>query len=181
MRTKTGIDLYRGGALISQRQTAATVATKIVWAIRNGGDGTRVIAIERLALKLFHDGAAPGSAMFYEVIKGTASPAFTDGATITPLHTVTSEAASLASQIRTLDTGLTLAGVSWGSPLAYAFAARIAFSTTGYSMPFEFPFARLKEIELVQNEVLAIRLVNTAVIGDNIQGHCEFSEKQAAL
>jgi hypothetical protein len=170
-------DNARGTALIKVRQTAATGAGAAVWAIRNPS-ATRTVVIKRLALRCFFDGTAAATLMRYELIKGTGVTAFSGGAVVSPLIKRTAMAPT--AEVRVLDTGLTLTGVSWGGPGHEIIHGRVTQATTVFVSTqdiLDFAEIDIENIELATNEVLAIRNVVVAVIGDNILGHCDFDAR----
>lgn len=174
-------DLYRGQVLIDVQQSAATAATNVVWALLNPAGSGRKIAIERIFLEQYFDigGTAVATLMKYEIIKGAGVTAFSGGASVTPLHKTTSLASGAVAQARVLDTGLTVTGVAWaGIGLNLEHSRVLATSTVPlYKSAYLFEYPRLKEIELEQGEILAIRLLAAAVIKDTLKGSCDYSEK----
>jgi hypothetical protein len=113
--------------------------------------------------------------MRYELIKGTGCTA-TNGTAVTPLMKRTGYT-NPDVEVKVLDTGITLTGVTLGAACFNCLWPRITHAATATansaSNPFVLDFGD-QPIELVQNEVLAIRTINTAVIGDGIIGGCEF-------
>jgi len=167
----------RSTANVLVRQSAATAAGAAVWAIRNPYSNI-VISILNIYLQLSFDGTGTNVLMRYELIKGTGCTAMSGGVSVTPLIKRTSIGQSNA-EIRVLDTGLTLTGVTFGSAFHTMTWGRMSAST---SVQAPSPQHRLDcskyPIELDQNEILAIRNgpTNNSVIGDTILGSVEFVE-----
>lgn len=179
--TASGVDLFKGRALIDITQSTTSAAASVAWALRNTL-GTRIVTIERIYLELFFEGTAAATRMGYEIIKGTGNTALSGGVAVTPSNKRTSQSAEAATvSARLLDTGLTVTGVAWGSSSAKIYGGRIPASTTIplYKYTLDLKHDRTKEIELAGDEVLGIRLLNTAVANDRAVGFCEFSIKAA--
>lgn len=168
-------DRDRGIARVAVRQTAASAAAQVVWALRCG-TVAKVLYITRIWLQFWFDGTGAATEMKYELIKGTGVTAMSSGAAVTPLLKRSSIDNSDAD-CRVLDTGLTLTGVSYGSAFWNGAWPRLTHSATqagGVSLPFCLEFGN-NPIELAKDEVLALRLLATAVIGDSVGGGVEFN------
>ena len=167
----------RSVAKILVRQSAATAAGAVVWAIRNPYFNITV-SIMKIYLQLSFDGTGTNILMRYELIKGTGCTAMSGGAIVVPLIKRTSIGQS-NTEIRVLDTGLTLTGVTFDSSFHTMTWGRMAPSTSvqSPSPPYLLDYSKYP-IELATNEVLAIRNgpTNNSVIGDTVIGSVEFVE-----
>jgi hypothetical protein len=170
-----GSNRDRGIASVAVRQTATSAAAVVAWALRSGTVG-KTLYITRIWLQLWFDGTGAATEMRYELVKGTGCTAMSGGAVVTPLLK-RSSANNPDADARVLDTGLTLTGVSYGTPFWNCAWSRLTHSATqagGVSNPFVLEFGSMP-IELAKDEVLALRLLATAVIGDNVGGGVEFN------
>jgi hypothetical protein len=158
------------------QQSATTGAPAVVWALRSS-TSSRVLYVRKLWLQLYQSGTGAASELWYELIKGTGCTAISNGSAVTPLRKRTAYT-NPDVEVKVLDTGLTLTGVTLGGAFFNCLWPRITHSATATansaSTPFVLDFGD-QPIELEQDEVLAIRTVNTAVVGDGIIGGCEFS------
>jgi hypothetical protein len=164
----------RGIASIRVRQSGTGAAPLVVWAIRNKTAG-KTLYIRRFWLQLGFNGTGAATEMQYELIKGTGCTALTGATAVTPLLKRTAISNSDVD-CGVLDTGITLTNVALGSAFWSAWMSRVTHSATqagqfGGQHILDFSD---QPIELLQNEVLAIRTVQTAVIGDIAEGGCEF-------
>ena len=171
-------ELARGLASIVVRQSAATAAGATVWAIHNPSS-TRTVTVKACQLQLFFDGTAAATLAKYELVKATGVTTFSGGVVVTPVIKKTS-LGSPSAVVRVLDTGLTTTGATFGGLGHIIAQGRVTQTTTIFSSTLttiDFRALQSGEIELAQNELLAIRNNATSVVGDNIIGYCEFSEK----
>lgn len=173
-------ELARGAANILVRQTAASAAGTVVWALRNSG--SRTIQIPRIFLQLSFDGTGAATLMRYELLKATGVTSITGGAAVTPSNFKT--ALSFNSvDCKVLDTGLTLNGASFGGPILTATQGRLTPSATAQSAGspayIDLPTLGMGPIELAPNEALVLRVgpTNVAVIGDSVFGSVFLIEK----
>ncbi len=160
---------------VNIRASAATAAATL-WAMRNGT--TRNIHIRRIRLNSYFDGTAAASLAQYALKRFSAATP-TGGASI--LTSIAKKKSSMpASTIidaRFVDTGLTVAGVSFetgnltfGSPRQNGAAGVIQLDfDVGGDENFD-------SLVLAPSEGLAIQNLATAVIGDSIIGYIEFDE-----
>src|SRR3990172_3520159 len=156
---------------IRVRQSAASAVGPIPGAIHNPNATTRVI-VKRTSLKAFFDGTAAATLAKYEWVKWTGVTAFTGGVAITPIRKRTS-LATIVAVARLLDTGLTLTGNVVQGVYSATVQGRVTQTTTVFSQTaetYQWDAFEGKEIELAQNEAFGLRLVNAAVIGDNVVG-----------
>jgi hypothetical protein len=171
---------WRGFYAVSVRQTATTASGSIVWALHNPS-ASKTLQIKSLYLRAFFDGTAAATNLKYDVSKATTVTSFTGGSVVTPLNKVTALGAANGVG-RVGDTGLTATGATWGGAMTTIVQGRVTQTTTNFSsMSEEYHFMgdlQVGEIELAQNEILAIRITAAAaVIGDNLIGTIEVSEK----
>ena len=173
-------------APVNIRQTAATVAGSTVWAMRNGTG--RTISIKRAKLIMGFDGTTVAlTTPRYSLNRFTlATP--TTGTPIVPIKQRTSYAASTVADIRQVDTGLTVAGITFETEaLVLALPLQTIFGapTTGYAagpvanhdIIFDPSGKRSESFELAPNEGLAIRLSTAAVIGLSLTGFVSWEER----
>lgn len=159
------------------RQTGATAAASTVWAARNVA-GPQTVYIRRIRGAVTFDGtAAAATTIGYDFMRfSVATP--TGGTALTPIKKRSAYAASNVSDARFLDTGLTVAGVTFETPFA---RVQAPISVTSMIRPFEIDFSYLGDrgapFELASGEGLAIQLTATAVIGLGISGWVEYDER----
>lgn len=173
---------WAGTYAVVVRQSAATGAGAIVWGIYNS-HASRIVHVTNILLRMFFDGTAAATLMKYELIKYTGVTAFTGGAGVTALHRRTSLAGAVVSAARVLDTGLTATSGVAQSPFRVGTQGRVTQTTTNFNQSVyqllgigERGTIRAMGIELAQNELLALRQVNTSVVGDNVEGYAEVME-----
>lgn len=167
-------DKTRGLAKIHVRQTAATAAGANVWVFRSK-TSARVQYIRRVWWQLSFDGTGAATQMAYAWRKGFTCTAITNGSYVIPAVKRTS-LVSTDLEIKTLDTGLTLTGVSWDADIDRSTWSRLTPSATqaGVISPrFELNFAD-QPLELAQDEVFALYSLNNSVIGDTVTGGIDF-------
>lgn len=165
------------------RQTAATVAATIVWALWNPTASVKTIHVRSINLALFFDGVAAATLMKYELLKLTGVTAFSAGTALTPVHKRTSLSGALVGQAKVLDTGFTLTGGAAQQAIQIGAQGRVTQTVTAFSQSIvqmlaanERGTVNAMAIELAAQEALAIRLNATAVIGDNCVGYVETAE-----
>lgn len=157
-------------AAVNIRQTAATAANATVWAMRNPAASTKTAIIERIYLMLGFDVATPlGRATNrYDLMRfTTATP--TAGTAITVVLQDTGSAATQVSDVRFLDTGLTVTSVVFGA----AFATISCLTTDGTVTSY------LREeigFKLAPGEGFCIRLNTVATIGQSVVGEVIWRE-----
>jgi hypothetical protein len=164
---------------IKVRQSAATGAAAVVWALWNPMGSTIITLIKRIWLQLTFDGTAAATLMAYEVVKATGVTVFSGGTVVTPALKRTSQGAP-TTQCRVLDTGLTTTGITVQGVLNEVLQGRVTMTTTNFSQTQfqqDWVDARLDPLELAAGEMLAIRQVVTSVVGDRVQGYCEVEER----
>ena len=151
-------------------QSAATVVNSTVWALRNGG--SKAVYIRRVLLNMGYHGAAVATTGRYAIERfDTATP--TGGTALTPVKKNSSMPTSAIADVRFLDTGLTTAGVVFGTDLAIIGNQRQL--SAGHLLDMN--FAGGDELVLNANEGLCIRLNVAAVVGDSLTGFVEWDEK----
>lgn len=167
---------FEGSAEIEVRQSAATGAPVVVWALHNP-DPTKIIFVQSIQVRCFFDGTAAATLMKYEIIKATGVTVFSGGVLVTPLKKKTSQ--TPLGVVRLLDTGLTTTGIANVQVLGNLVQGRVTQTTTNFSSSQElFDFWALQKgaIQLAQNEILGIRQTVTSVVGDNIIGTVDWNE-----
>jgi hypothetical protein len=162
---------------ISVRATAATAAPATIWAMRNGG--TRTLYIRKILLQAVFDGTPAGSEASYAIKRFTAATP-SGGTAISPIKKRSSYPVSTLADARFLDTGLTVAGVTFENAAINFGGPRQNGAACEYNMSFDMGGNENYDcFVLAPNEGLAIQLANAAVIGDSIQGHLEYDERLA--
>lgn len=166
----------RGIADIRIQQSATTAAPAIVWALRNSGSS--VIYINQIIFHLFQRGTGAATEMQYEFLKYTGCTAFGGSPTaVTPIAKRTSLGVGTGVTIAVLDTGMTLTSATIGAAFYSAFWERVTHSATpgaeSIGPQHILPYHSIP-IELAANETLVIRTVQTAVVGDGMNGSVEF-------
>lgn len=173
---------------IQVRQTATTAAGALVWAMRNLGVPGRVIYLRRLAVNVLFDGTGAASQSSYQPVRFRgATP--TGGVALTPFkpnfEDATLGAASVVTDARVLDTGLTVAGVTFDGGATQIPAASFGCQRgSGPSAQYllDYPgydatgFNCREPVRLKLGDGLALALGQVAVIGDGIQGLIEWDE-----
>ena len=164
----------RGVADIRVKASSTAAASTVVWGLLNKSSG-KTLYIYRICLQPGFNGTGAASEQQWELVKGTGCTALTNSTVVTPLISRTGIANSdvLAG---VLDTGITLTGVTLGSPFYNIYWARLTHSATqagnmGDQHILDFSSTPL---ELAYQEVLAIRNAQTQVIGDLLSGGCFF-------
>lgn len=152
-------------AIVNIRQTATTAANSTVWAMRNPLASPYSMVIERIFLRMAFDPNTPLTGINlqrYDLRRFSAATP-TDGTQITPVKASTLAPDSLAD-VRVLDTGLTVAGVSFESPFAGISCPEIQGAVSGYERSRVY-------LRLAPGEGLAIRLSDVdASIGQSLVG-----------
>lgn len=165
-------------ARINVRQTAASVADSVVYALWNPTGATRTILVRSIRLQLFFDGTAAATLMKYKLFKATGMTAYGTGTAVTAMAKRTSLTAT--GQPRVLDTGMTLTGATGHVDFDEVTQGRVTQTTTVFSSTLR--EAGLNDfgeapLELAAGEVLGIRLGAAAVIGDNCIGTIMWDER----
>jgi hypothetical protein len=159
-------------APIAVRQTAATAATAVVWAMRNT-DVTKSVRVRKVYVSCGFDGAAEATTQDYQVCKfDTATP--TGGTAVVPVPKTTTMPASCVTDARVLDTGLTKGSMSVKNPMTDFGVQRQVGARGHFETKDEGPDR--EEIILAPGEGLCIVLALVSVIGDSIRGFVEWAE-----
>lgn len=160
---------------INIRQTAATAANSVVWAMRLVSSPRRVY-IRQIILTVAFDGTAAASTSRYALGRfSVATP--TGGAVIPVIKKRSNYSASDVTDARFLDTGLTITGVTFDTP---GFIAGCPRGLTGGSSEFVFGTddgTSFSSFELASGEGFWIGLTATAVIGDSLLGWVAWDER----
>lgn len=162
---------------IAVRQTAATAAAACVWAMRNLGIPNRPIALRRLAVNVMFDGTPAASQSQYQLARfRTVTPSL--GTALTVVKQNTDDAASVVTDARFLDTGLTIAGVAFDTAAMSMGAPRQVGAGCQYvrEWPGIMDGQGSGAFIIKPTDGLCILLGATAVIGDGIQGAIEWDE-----
>lgn len=156
------------------RQTAASVPGTTIWTMYNGG--SRIIRLRRVMLNVQFDGAGAASDSLYGLVRFRGAVPTLGGA-LGVIKNNQSAGASTVTDARLLDTGLTVAGISFDGPFIGMSCPRTAGATAQYKVDWPaIAQSPLEPMIIVPLDGLAITLSNTAVIGDSISGMIEWDE-----
>lgn len=161
---------------VNLRATAASAATTLFWAMRNGS--SRVVSIRRISLAATFDGtAAAGQTPRYAIQRFTsATPS--SGTVLTPVKKRSSYGSSTIVDARFSDTGLTFAGLVFEpEALVIGTPASVTGTSTIRDYSFEKANERYDSFELGANEGLAIRVLVVMVIGMSLTGFVAWDER----
>lgn len=160
------------------RQTAASIAGVVVWSMRNLGPGTqrRPLYLRRFQVNVMFDGTPAASQAQYQLKRfRTATP--TAGTAVTVVKQNTDDGATVVTDARFLDTGLTVAGVVSDAPIMTMGGPRALGSTWyGREWPGMLSAQGSGALIIKPDDGLLIDLGQAAVIGDGIQGWMEWDE-----
>jgi hypothetical protein len=155
---------------VSIRQSANTAANATVWAMRVDPGASKSVFIERIYLSASFDAGTPiGRALLRYSIGGFGSATPTGGTSLSVISLDSANPASVVTDARLLDTGLTTSGVNFQSP---AFGVGVP-ACDGSVVPFDFTGA----IRLQPGQGLYIRLFTAAVIGLGLNGYVQWKER----
>jgi len=170
----------RASVIVQVTQAGTDAAGTIIWGLKNAS-ATLTIQVLRLSLQLLFSGTGAATLMAYEALKYTGVTSMTGGSVNTPAILKTSLSQGTAYESRFASTGLTLTGGTAGGLIHMITLGRLTPSATvqssGPQHILDFSELGMGPLELAQNEVLALRLTNTAVSGDAILGSVLFIEK----
>lgn len=155
---------------ISIRQSAGTAAGTIVWSMRNNSLSPKIIMIERINLVMSFDAGTPltRASLRYELVRfNTATP--TGGTSISPTMMDSNAPATLVTDARFADTGLSVTGVVFENSFASIGCPASDGASSSYSRDIP--------IKLAAGEGLAIRLNVAAVVGQGLFGEIIWSER----
>ena len=178
----SGVEMFAtpSGAFLAPvniRQTAATAAPATVWSMRNPTSSTKVAYIRRIFVVMAFDGIAAASTARYDFMRFSAATP-TGGTAITPIKKRNADAGTAVTDLRFVDTGLTVAGVTFETAFA---TVSLPLALTGgvqaFDMNFEKPGERYSTFDLVAGEGLAVQLNVTAVAGQSLVGFAEWDER----
>jgi hypothetical protein len=160
---------------VKVRQTAATAAVATVWTMRNT-HATKAVLVKQIILAPFSDAAAPGQ-IAYELCRFTAATP-TGGAALIPIQMRTSSAwVSAITDARVLDTGLTVAGVTFETAFAAISAGGLASGGSPFLLDMTDSLRMFGGLEFLAGEGLAIRLTVVSTIGQGIAGSIFWDER----
>jgi hypothetical protein len=160
-------------------QSAATAAASLVWAMRNT-DPYRAAYIRRAVLNVMFNGTAAATSSAYQFVRfRTATP--TTGTALVPIPVngqgASPAIASIVGDARFLDTGLAIVGVTFDASFGSMGNPRSVTGTvTQY--PRDFGDGQDDLFVLPPGDGLGIILGATAVVGDGIQGHVDWYERE---
>lgn len=155
---------------IAIRQSANTAANNVVWAMRNHAASPKIIMIERINLAMSFDAGTPlfRTSLRYEFVRFSAA-APTGGTAISPIPMDSNAPATLVTDARFLDTGLTTNGMSFENAIASVGCPASDGATATYNRDIP--------IKLAAGEGLAIRLNVAAIAGQGLFGEIIWSER----
>lgn len=160
---------------INIRQTAATAANQLVWAMRLVTSSRRVY-IRQIVLACAFDGTAAASTSRYGISRCATATA-TGGTAIPVIKKRSNYSTSDVTDARFLDTGLTIAGMTFETA---AFIVGCPRGASGASVPFVFGTddgTAFSSFELASGEGLGIGLSSAAVVGDSLVGWVAWDER----
>lgn len=163
---------------VNIRQSAATTAGNVVWAMRNLSQ-YRALWVRRIDLNAMFDGAPATSTSVYRLLRfTTATP--TAGTAITPVPINTRGAspapASIVTDARFLDTGLTQGAMAYPEDAFALVGAPRAVGAVAFLNREWGDFNETRRLVVPPGEGIAIRLGLDAVVGDTLQGNIEWFE-----
>ena len=168
---------------VTVRQSAASAAAVVAWALWNPTGSVKIVHVRSIQLQMFFDGTAAATLMKYELIKYTGVTALTGAVAVSALHKRTSLSGAKVSSAGVLDTGITMTGGAAQVGIPIGAQGRVTQTATNFQSTLLGPLSANERgtinamaIELAAQEALAIRLLATAVIGDNIVGLVEIAE-----
>ncbi len=158
------------------RQTFASVVDVCVWAMRNTqAAGGKKCRIKDLNLQTGFDGTVAASMGLYKLQRFSAATP-TGGAALGVMKKSSAAPATVVTDVRQLDTGLTVAGVTFEPEyLVVAVNRQRGLNYLDLERD-ESPGAENTEILLQPGEGLCLRLGAAAVIGDQLAGFVEWEE-----
>jgi len=168
---------------IAIRQTAATAANAVPWAMLLPSTARRAIVMRRLIANVMFDGTAAASQSAYQ-LKRFRSTTPSGGTALTPIpHNLLDKGATGVSNASVvtasfLDTGLTVAGIAVDGPIMSLGGARQVSSTAFYDIAFETleTGASGRALTIDPGDGLCLALGVVAVVGDGIQGWVSWDE-----
>lgn len=157
---------------IQIRQSAGTAASKIVWAMRNDAASQKIVTVERIFLQMGFDAGTPlGRSLQRYSLRRFTTAAPTGGTAINPVPMDTQSPATVITDARFLDTGLTNGNlVLSGDSIAVIGCP----ASDGSTVPYE---RKDIPIKLAAGEGLAIVLEVAAVVGQDLTGEVIWAER----
>lgn len=156
---------------VSIRQSAGTSAGNVVWTMQNVSPSIKIVVIEKIDLTMSFDAGTPltRTSLRYEFVRfNTATP--TGGTQITPTPMDSNSPATVVTDARFLDTGLTTTGVVFENTTISSVGCP---ASDGASVTYK----RDLPIKLAAGEGLAIRLNVASVAGQGLFGEIVWSER----
>ena len=158
-------------APIMIKQSRDTESNSTVWSMRNDANSVRQVCIERIYLNGIFDNATPlvSTTLCYDLRRfNTATP--TGGAAVTAIKMSNVGPPTAVTDIRVLDTGLTVTSVVFETPFSYIPIPDQRGSSVIYRRD-------VVPIKLAPGEGLCIRLTVASVAGQNLIGEITWSER----
>lgn len=158
-------------APVGIRQSNNTGSGATVWAMRNPVGSAKVVFVESINLLMGFDAGTPLGRSFqkYDLVRFSAATP-TAGSAITVVAMDSAAAASVVTDVRFVDTGLTTTSVSFGTAFATIGCPASDGSTNFYSR-------QGVALRLAAGEGLCIRLNGAAVQGQDLAGEIVWSER----
>lgn len=162
---------YYYSAPVNIRQSTNSSANTTIWAMRNDTGSTKTVYIERIELNMAFDAGTPitRSLQRYDIVRFSAATP-TGGTTLTVVPIDSSSPSTQITDVRQIDTGLTVSGISFGTSILTIGVPASDGATVNYS-------SSAIPIILASGEGFCIRLNNTAVVGQSITGFISWSER----
>lgn len=162
---------YSYATKVNIRQSAATAAGVTVWSMRNATGSTKTVTIININLIINFDGTTPlaPATLRYDIRRfDTATP--TSGTAQTPDPMLGTNPSSQVTDVRSVDTGLTVTSVVFKNIFS-TIGVAAQKGTGSYYIRDDVP------IQLSPGEGLAIQLSNDAIIGLSLTGEVVWSER----
>lgn len=162
---------YNYSAPINVRQSTTSAANTTIWAMRNDLNSTKTIYIDHIEINMSFDAGTPlgRSLQRYDFVRfSSATP--TGGSSITAVPNDSTAPSTQITDIRSVDTGLTTSGISFGTPIITVGVPATDSAVVNYQSS-DIP------IILGAGEGFCIRLTNTAVAGQGMTGFITWSDR----
>lgn len=160
---------------VNIRQTAASAAGLVVWAMRNGS--TKTVLVRRMPLVMAFDGTAAALTTPRYALQRFTTATPTGGTVLTAIKKRTTYPTSAIADARFLDSGLTTTGMTFETDAAiFGLPIAVTNAAIRYDLTSEMG-QRYDSFELGANEGLCIRLNTATVIGVSLLGYVAWDEK----
>lgn len=159
-------------ARVRNRQTAATASGNSVWAMTNPVGSLKDVYIERIQLSTAFDGTTlVGNTLLSYLLARFTGGTPTGGTVVSAVPMNSSDPASVVTDIRMLNTGLTIpGGLVFGPAFSHFGIPSVQGSTNFYTRDNI-------GIKLAPGEGLTINLTATASAGQSVEGEVLWSER----